>query len=184
MKLQIRESRKQMNPLSSNCFDIIKKALEKIGFTVDLDEYDKISFLNELHISASNDENQFITIYVQISEDDDGHIDGVNVNFNADYKKRFKTIDDATDYIVQRAESDKYSYDTKQIKKRKQLLCMDCINKLRRVNGKRVKVLPDSIPQRRLRDSDKSWHKGERLCTCDRCNNEYPENWIHVCEIS
>lgn len=97
-------------------------------------------------------------------------------------KKKFISIDDMTDYIIEVAsESDvRTSYGTKTIKQRKQLLCQDCIDSLRGLSGKRVTVLKNQdIPKRRIFEED-----GEEVCKCDRCKNVYPADWIHVCTIN
>lgn len=181
MKLRILESKYSLSDTAKEVFDEISKSLKEIGFSADIDSYDFVSFLDILNISASNGQGEFISMQIMVTENDEF---SVTFKHSLKYgkKKRFNSIDGMTDYIIKVAsESDvRTSYDTKNIKQRKQLLCQDCIDSLRGISGKRVTVLKDQdIPNRRIFEEG-----GEEVCKCDRCKNVYPVDWIHVCTIN
>ena len=194
MKLRILESKYILNGLAKEVFDEISRALKDIGFDSELDSCDIVSFLSVIDILASNSDGEFVSMQIMV---DDGSNEGTSnlepfsVSFKHSMKysrkKRFDSIDSMVDYIITVAsESEaRTSYDTKNIKKRKQLLCQDCIDSLRGISGKRVTVLKDAdIPKRRIFISDSSYTNGEEVCKCDRCKNVYPVDWIHVCTIN
>lgn len=190
IKLRILESR-SLSDSSKNVFDAISKELVKLGFNADLDSFDVISSLDILNIAASNDQGEFISMQIMIDEDEDSGFDPFSVVFKHSMKygrkARFNSIYSMIDYIVKVAsESDtRTSYDTKNIKQRKQLLCQDCIDSLRGLSGKRVTVLKNAeIPKRRIFTASDSAYSGEKMCKCDRCKSEYPVDWIHVCTIN
>lgn len=181
LKLRILESQHSLSDIAKEVFDKISKSLKEIGFSADIDSYDFVSFLDILNISASNDQDEFISMQIMITRNDEF---SVTFKHSLKYgkKKRFISVDDMTDYIIKVvSESDvRTSYDTKIIKQRKQLLCQDCIDSLRGISSKRVTVLKNQdIPKRRIFEED-----DEEVCKCDRCKNVYPVDWIHVCTIN
>ena len=181
VKLRILESQNGLSDLAKEVFDKISKSLKEIGFSADVDSYDFVSFLDILNISASNDQGEFISMQIMVTENNEFSVTFKN-SLKYGKKKKFISVDDMIDYIIEVAsESDvRTSYDTKTIKQRKQLLCQDCIDSLRGISGKRVTVLKNQdIPKRRIFEED-----GEEVCKCDRCKNVYPVDWIHVCTIN
>lgn len=194
MKLRIMESKKLSNE-DKSVFDRIAKALERIGFTLELDTYDTYGSVNILDVVASNDSCEFVSMQIvtidgAYAEEHNSEKFSVVFKHNMKYaeKKRFNSIDDMVSYIIKVVSNDqavRTQYDTGNIKQRKSLLCQDCIDSLRGFSGKRVTVLKDgTIPQRRISVSDNGYTSGEEVCKCDRCKNMYPVDWIHVCTIN